>query len=63
MEGNEQQRRAAAREAREEGIAPSAAGVTTGASKQRHHLPHSAEHEERVEGPFEGKQDDPEREA
>ncbi|MGY1605675.1 MULTISPECIES: hypothetical protein [unclassified Geodermatophilus] len=30
--------RAAAREAKKEGVAPSAAGATTGASKQTHHV-------------------------
>jgi len=34
---NQDEQRAAAREAREAGVAPSAAGVTTGASKQIKH--------------------------
>ena len=34
---NQDEQRAAAREAREAGVAPSAAGVTTGASKQTKH--------------------------
>jgi CBS domain-containing protein len=38
-EGSEQQRRAKARDARRRGRAPSAEAATTGASKQRHHLP------------------------
>lgn len=58
VEGNEQQRAAAARDAREAGTAPSARGVTTGASKQRTHLAgHSARsHEERIGGVHRGKQ-------
>lgn len=35
MEGDNRQRRAAAREAREEGLSPSEAGVTTGAPGTR----------------------------
>jgi hypothetical protein len=38
MEGDEDQRRAAARAAHRAGEEPSALGVTTGASKQWHHL-------------------------
>jgi hypothetical protein len=56
VEGNEQQRRAAAREARREGQAPSAQEVTTGASKQRSHLPRSRPHEEKAAAAGKGKQ-------
>lgn len=54
-EGNEEQRRAAAREAREAGTTPSAEQVTTGASKQRHDVPGSASHEERSAARHRGK--------
>ena len=47
MEGNEQQRRRAAREARKRGNDPSAEGTTMGASKQRRHLPQDEDHQER----------------
>lgn len=56
VEGDEQQRRAAAREAHREGQAPSAQEVTTGASKQRTHLPRSRPHEEKAAAVHEGKQ-------
>jgi hypothetical protein len=58
MEGDEQQRRAAAQEARRIGDAPSAHGVTTGASKQRRHLPDrdSLSHEEKIGSLHRGKQ-------
>jgi hypothetical protein len=56
-EGDNQQRRAAARDAREHGQSPSAAGVTTGASKQPRHLGNEASHEEKMAGPGHGKQD------
>jgi hypothetical protein len=46
-EGDNRQRRAAAKQARSEGRAPSAAGVTTGASKQRHHVA-AGDHEDRT---------------
>ncbi len=55
MEGNEQQRRARARKARKRGRAPSEAGGTQGASKQRHHLPRDGDHVEKVETVREGK--------
>ncbi|WP_347056891.1 hypothetical protein ABC795_09260 [Blastococcus sp. HT6-30] len=38
--------RAAVREAKREGKSPSAAGVTTGASKQINHVPHSDDRHE-----------------
>jgi hypothetical protein len=58
VEGDEDQRRAAAREARAAGEEPSAASVTTGASKQPHHLTHrdSLTHEERLAERHRGKQ-------
>ncbi|MDN0199194.1 hypothetical protein [Streptomyces sp. S.PNR 29] len=58
-EGDEVQRRAAARAAHEAGEAPSARGVTTGASKQPTHLAgHSGRtHEERVGTTHRGKQE------
>ena len=61
VEGNEQQRRAAAREARREGQAPSAQEVTTGASKQRTHVPGREPHEEKAATVHEGKQQWPGR--
>lgn len=56
MEGNEEQRRAAAADARDDGQAPSEAGVTTGASKQRQKLSQKADHEDRLRNPGRGKQ-------
>ncbi|WP_199742308.1 hypothetical protein [Streptomyces triticirhizae] len=58
VEGNEVQRRAAARSAREAGERPSARNVTTGGSKQRTHVPrrNSLDHEERMEPLERGKQ-------
>ncbi|WP_320775810.1 hypothetical protein [Streptomyces sp. CRN 30] len=58
MEGDEQQRRAAALEARRSGDAPSAEGVTTGASKQRRHVSHrnAISHEEKIGSRHRGKQ-------
>lgn len=56
MEGNEEQRRAAAREARGEGKAPSELKETTGASKQRTHLGRHEPHEEKIASIHEGKQ-------
>lgn len=56
-EGDNQRRRAAARDARRHGDAPSERGVTTGASKQRRHLGNEAEHDEKIAGPGWGKQD------
>jgi hypothetical protein len=55
-EGDNRQRRAAAKAARDEGRAPSEAGVTTGASKQPRHVLSGASHDERVEHLGEGKQ-------
>ncbi|REE99940.1 hypothetical protein [Thermomonospora umbrina] len=60
MEGNETQRRKAAREARAAGTTPSAENATTGASKQPHtrpeHEPHH--HAERLSDIHRGKQQD-----
>lgn len=55
MEGNEEQRRAAAREAKADGKLPSEVGATLGASKQRKKVPKKASHQERVETTREGK--------
>jgi hypothetical protein len=55
MEGDNRQRRKAAQEAHDEGLSPSEAGVTTGASKQDRHLKHDSSHEERMENLDRGK--------
>lgn len=64
MEGDEEQRRRAAREAERMGSAPSARGETTGASKQRTHVPDrsSLTHQERVAPLHRGKQRQPDAE-
>ncbi|MEU0084469.1 hypothetical protein [Streptomyces sp. NPDC006274] len=58
MEGDEEQRRAAAHEAERAGQSPSAEGTTTGASKQRTHMPHRSTltHEEKTAPIHRGKQ-------
>ena len=56
MEGNEEQRRKAARRARDRGHDPSAEGKTHGASKQREHLRNKEDHREKLEKIREGKQ-------
>lgn len=56
MEGDEDMKRKRAREARESGTSPSEAGVTTGASKQRHHLKGSGDDAERLESVQRGEQ-------
>lgn len=56
MEGDNEQRRAKAADARAEGRSPSEEGVTTGASKQRRKLGNDADHEERLTGSAHGKQ-------
>lgn len=58
MEGDDKQRRKRAREAREEGHAPSETGATTGGSKQRQHIADAKRfsHEERVDTKHGGKQ-------
>ena len=55
MEGDNRERRRNAGEARQEGKAPSEVKVTPGASKQRHHLRGSEEHEVRRDTPSQGK--------
>jgi ribosomal protein L25 (general stress protein Ctc) len=56
MEGNEEQRRKKAREAKRAGQLPSERGATYGASKQRKHLPHDEDHVEKLETIRQGKQ-------
>jgi hypothetical protein len=58
MEGNEEQRRKKAREARRHGQLPSEEGATLGASKQRKHVPQDEEHTEKLRAIREGKQPD-----
>ncbi len=48
MEGDNKARRKAARKAREQGSTPSEEGLTTGASKQRHHMDGSEEPDEKL---------------
>jgi hypothetical protein len=55
MEGNEEERRKKAREARRHGKLPSEEGVTMGASKQRHHLPRDEDHAEKLQAIHKGK--------
>ena len=55
MEGNAEQRRAAARDARRRGKLPSEEGATLGASKQRKEARKDASHQERLELRQEGK--------
>jgi hypothetical protein len=56
MEGNEEQRRKTAREARAHGKLPSEVSGTLGASKQTKHAKHSkGTHEERIAQRSEGK--------
>ncbi|MFB9880739.1 hypothetical protein ACFFMN_22555 [Planobispora siamensis] len=59
MEGNEDQRRQAAREARRAGKTPSEVNATKGGSKQRHSRPKSEphHHEERLSSVHRGKQE------
>ncbi|MET9292016.1 hypothetical protein [Streptomyces sp. NPDC003077] len=59
VEGNEEERRAAARAAREAGEPPSKRGATTGASKQRTHTGQrgSPTHEEKLRAQHRGKQE------
>jgi hypothetical protein len=56
MEGDADQKRAAAREARAHGHLPSEVGATTGASKQTKKAPSNATHEEKLALRNEGKQ-------
>jgi hypothetical protein len=55
MEGSEEQKQAAAREARKQGKKPSEVSATTGASKQRKEAPSNATHDEKMELKHEGK--------
>ena len=55
MEGDNEQRRKAAREAREQGKLPSEVGATLGASKQRKEAPENASHQEKMDLKDEGK--------
>ena len=55
MEGDNEQRRRAAREARREGKRPSEVGATLGASKQRKETRRKASHQERLDTKSEGK--------
>ena len=59
VEGDENQRRAAARQARAEGEAPSAQQETTGASKQRSHRSRHESHAEKMAALQQGKQGRP----
>ena len=56
MEGDENERRRAAREARAQGELPSARGATLGASKQRESVGNAASHQEKMDTRHEGKQ-------
>jgi hypothetical protein len=55
MEGDNEQRRRAARDARSEGKRPSEVGATLGASKQRKETGRKASHQERMDAKTEGK--------
>jgi hypothetical protein len=55
MEGDSDQRRRAARDARAAGKRPSEVGATLGASKQRKEVKRHASHQERVETTRQGK--------
>ena len=55
MEGDNRERRKNAGEARQAGKAPSEEKVTQGASKQRHHVRRSEDHEVRRDTPSQGK--------
>lgn len=57
MEGNEEQKRKKAREAREEGESASEQHATTGGSKQRQHQGEEAGYREKIENIRQGKQD------
>jgi hypothetical protein len=56
MEGNEEQRRQKAREAKRHGSSASEQGASQGASKQRKHLPQDEDHVEKLESIRQGKQ-------
>jgi len=55
MEGDNEERRNRAREAREHGKSPSEEGVTLGASQQRQETKNNASHQERLDTRDEGK--------
>jgi len=55
MEGSEEQKKAAAREAREQGKLPSEVRATTGATKQRKEAPDDASHQEKMDTRGKGK--------
>ena len=55
VEGDEDERRRRAREARREGKSPSEAGVTIGASKQRREAKPKASHQEKMDTRERGK--------
>jgi hypothetical protein len=55
MEGSEEQKQAAAREARQQGKRPSERSATTGASKQRKEASSSDSHQARMDPKHEGK--------
>ena len=58
MEGSEEQKQAAAREAREHGGLPSEVGATTGASQQRTEAKPGMSHQQRIDLKTEGQQND-----
>lgn len=57
MEGSNEQRRKAAKDARDAGQKPSEVGATTGSTQQRTEADDSASHQEKVDLKREGKQD------
>ncbi|HSJ23339.1 MAG TPA: hypothetical protein VK929_01560 [Longimicrobiales bacterium] len=57
MEGDNRQRRKAAKEARDEGKSPSEIGATQGASKQRTEASESKTHQQKLDLKRQGKQD------
>lgn len=59
VEGNEEMKRKAAREARRAGKAPSAVDATTGAPQQRRHLGGKTEHEQKLAARHHGQQTPP----
>ena len=54
MEGSEEQKQAAAREARDHGQKPSEIGATTGASKQQAKASNNSTHQQRLDQKNEG---------
>lgn len=57
MEGNEDQKRQAARQAKEQGKSPSEVGATTGASQQRSEAGDEMSHQQKLDLKREGKHD------